>query len=460
MRPFGLNQALPGNFRQNGSGSRSGIGGVRRATAFANCYLAPTAGMFPRRVPARPGGRASRDFPVPPPKNLPMPSQPLQLYIHVPFCEKKCHYCDFASWESPAVTQRKWLDVALREIDKAGEGEFGGARVTTVFFGGGTPSVVPVRYLEDLLARLRDRFDLAGVEEMTLEANPSSLTHDKLQAWRGLGFHRVSMGVQSFHADELALLGRVHTPETAESGLELLASQADFRWSADLIFGLPGQTKERFLASLGRLLRYGPSHVSFYGLTIEEGTTFDALHKAGRLVLPEGEAYQEMYDAGVALLAEHGLARYEVSNFARPGEECRHNVGYWSGARWLAFGPGAHGFDGRRRWMNPRLLEDYLAWGDAGFPDAAREWDELDDAARLVEAVSLGLRQARGFSLGELERAHGATWDPAVFARLESAGYARLEDGRVRLLDKGWPLLDEIAADLLAKAVVAATPRK
>jgi oxygen-independent coproporphyrinogen-3 oxidase len=381
----------------------------------------------------------------------------LQLYVHVPFCEKKCHYCDFASWESPAVTQKKWLDVALREIDHSGKGEFAGAKVGTIFFGGGTQSVVPVRYLEQLLEMLREHFDLSGVNEMTLEANPSSLTHDKLKTWRALGFHRVSVGVQSFHQDELTLLGRVHTPETAESALELLSSEASssgLRYSADLIFGLPGQTTERFVANLERLLRYNPDHISFYGLTIEEGTKFDELHKAGRLTLPEGEVYQAMYDEGVSLLARHGLGRYEVSNFARAGQECRHNQGYWNGARWLAFGPGAHGFDGRRRWMNPRQLEDYLAWGGAGFPDAAREWDELDEAARLTEAVSLGLRQARGFSLADAARDHAVTWDESVFTRFEEAGYFRREDGFVRLQDKGWPLLDEIAADLLAKVSV------
>ena len=391
----------------------------------------------------------------------------LQLYVHVPFCEKKCHYCDFASWESPAVTQKKWLDVALREIDHAAAyngGEFAGAKVSTIFFGGGTPSVVPVRYLEQILAKFREHFDLSEVHEMTLEANPSSLTHDKLAVWRALGFHRVSVGVQSFHQDELTLLGRVHTPETAEAALELLSSEAassGLRYSADLIFGLPGQTTERFLANLERLLRYNPDHISFYGLTIEEGTKFDELHKAGRLVLPEGDVYQGMYDAGVELLGRHGLARYEVSNFARAGQECRHNQGYWNGAlgvRWLAFGPGAHGFDGRRRWMNPRQLEDYLAWGAAGFDDAARQWDELSADDRLTEAVSLGLRQARGFSLASVENEHGATWDDAVFARFESVGYLARENGCVRLMDKGWPLLDEIAADLLAR--VSVTPRK
>ncbi len=352
------------------------------------------------------------------------------------------------------MTQKKWLDVALREIEHAGRGEFAGAKVSTIFFGGGTPSVVPTRYLEQLLAKFREYFDLSEVHEMTLEANPSSLTHDKLKTWRALGFHRVSVGVQSFHQDELTLLGRVHTPETAEAALELLSSEAStsgLRYSADLIFGLPGQTPARFIDNLNRLLRYNPDHISFYGLTIEEGTKFDELHKAGRLTLPEGDIYQNMYDQGVALLGSRGLARYEVSNFARAGQECRHNQGYWNGAAWLAFGPGAHGFDGRRRWMNPRQLEDYLAWGEAGFDDAAREWDDLTDNDRLTEAVSLGLRQARGFSLADLERAHGATWDDAVFARFEAADYLRREDGYVRLMNKGWPLLDEIAADVLAR---------
>jgi oxygen-independent coproporphyrinogen-3 oxidase len=384
----------------------------------------------------------------------------LQLYVHVPFCEKKCHYCDFASWESPAVTQKKWLATALAEIDHAGRGEWGGVKVSTVFFGGGTPSVVPAVYLEKLVAKLGENFDLSDVGEMTLEANPSSLTHDKLKAWRALGFHRVSLGVQSFHQDELTLLGRVHSPETAISGLELLSSEPGLRYSADLIFGLPGQTPERFLSNLETLLQFNPQHISFYGLTIEEGTEFDRRHKAGHLVLPEGDHYQDMYNKGVALLAARGLERYEVSNFAVRGQECRHNEGYWNGAPFLAFGPGAHGFDGERRWENPHDLQDYLAWGDAGFPETAREWDILDADARLTEAVSLGLRQARGFSLREIEGTFGVTWPDSVFAKWEQGACVVRENGRVRLLEAGWPLLDEFAADLLAKANAAVTPRR
>ncbi len=375
----------------------------------------------------------------------------LQLYIHVPFCEKKCHYCDFASWESPAVTQRKWFETTLEEIDRAGKQWTGDRKVRTVFFGGGTPSVVPASFLEKILVKLRANFDLSSIEEMTLEVNPSSLTNDKLNAWRQLGFGRVSLGVQSFDPDELKLLGRVHSPEGAQAALELLASEPGLRFSGDLIFGLPGQTPERFLQNLEMLLQYDPGHVSFYGLTVEAGTMFDRWHRDGKLVLPDGEAYQAMYSEGVALLKRRGLHRYEVSNFSKPGKECLHNQGYWRDAPYLAFGPGAHGYDGVRRWMNPHDLEDYLRWGEQGFPDASREWDELDAEARLAETVSLGLRQAQGFNLVEVELKHGIRFPVSVFEKWETAKCLERVKGSVRLMDEGWPLLDEICADLLAK---------
>ncbi len=378
-----------------------------------------------------------------------------QLYVHVPFCERKCHYCDFASWESPGVTQRAWLETVLREIDHAAL-RFTNVPVSTVFFGGGTPSVVPASHLEKIAAKLREHFDLSGVQEMTLEANPSSLTHDKLKAWRAIGFGRVSLGVQSFDAEELKLLGRVHSPEGAREALEALASESGFCFSGDLIFGIPGQTRERFLSNLETLMSYNPGHVSFYGLTVEEGTEFDHRQKDGRLKLPDDEIYRDLYREGVELLRRHGLRRYETSNFALPGQECIHNRGYWSDAPYLAFGPGAHGYDGQRRWMNPWALKDYLAWGADGFPDSGREWDELDADARLTESVSLGLRQSTGFSLADVAENHGVQWSESAFAKWENAGCLQRAKGRVKLCDEGWPLLDEICADLLAKA----RPRK
>ena len=180
-------------------------------------------------------------------------SKALQLYVHVPFCEKKCHYCDFASWELPAVQQRRWTDVILKELAaRAPLAE--GRPVDTIFFGGGTPSLLATEFLERIVADIRSLYDLSRLREMSIECNPSSLKKEKLDLYHRLGFTRMSIGIQSFHADELTRLGRVHTPETARQALETVGADGRFQFSGDLIFGVPGQTEASFLASLSSLL--------------------------------------------------------------------------------------------------------------------------------------------------------------------------------------------------------------
>lgn len=373
----------------------------------------------------------------------------LQLYLHVPFCEKKCHYCDFASWEMPAVQQRRWTEVALKELDaRAPLAE--GRTIDTVFFGGGTPSLLAPEFMEAIVARMRERYDMSRVREMSLECNPSSLKRDRLDLYHRLGFTRASVGIQSFHADELQRLGRVHTVETAHLALETMRTDGRFRFSGDLIFGVPGQTVERFLASLRELLSHGPDHVSFYGLTIEDGTEFARQKAAGTLAMPEDATYNEMYRAGVAVLAEAGFRRYEVSNFCRPGHASLHNQGYWNGAEYLSFGPGAHAYIGGRRLVSPRDFEGYLAWGAAGFPDSGCDIDALTAEDRLTEAMMLGLRQDTGAELAAL-RGLGLDLPEAALRKWIDAGMLERTRDTVRLIDEGWLLLDEISADLLAR---------
>ena len=389
---------------------------------------------------------------------------PLQLYLHVPFCEKKCHYCDFASWELPAVQQRRWTETVLRELEaKAGEAR--GRKVDTVFFGGGTPSLLASEFLRQVVEAMGKHYDLSAVREMSLECNPSSLNREKLDLYHALGFGRVSLGIQSFHAHELALLGRVHTVETAARALETMASDGRFQFSGDLIFGVPGQTRESFLESLGRLVGFGPDHVSFYGLTIEDGTEFARRRDAGLLSLPEDGSYNRMYQDGAELLERAGYLRYEVSNFSRPGQTCRHNQGYWNGAEYLAFGPGAHGFFAGRRMVSPRDFEGYIAWGAAGFPEDACVVEVLGAEERLSEAVLLGLRQAAGVDLEALRRGFGFTVGEDVLGKWRAVGMLEQEGalpGRkgalpgpegatIRLVGDGWLFLDEIGADLLAR---------
>jgi putative oxygen-independent coproporphyrinogen III oxidase len=381
-------------------------------------------------------------------------SQPIQLYVHVPFCEKKCHYCDFASWELPAVQQRRWTETILKEI--AGRAHLAHGRpVDTVFFGGGTPSLLATEFLERILAEIRSLYDLSRMREMSIECNPSSLKKEKLDLYHKLGFTRMSIGIQSFHADELTRLGRVHTPETARLALETVGADGRFEFSGDLIFGVPGQTEASFLASLEILIGLNPDHVSFYGLTIEAGTEFARQQASGALIMPEDGIYNGMYTAGVELLKRHGYHRYEVSNFSRPGKPSLHNQGYWTGVEYLAFGPGAHSFFAGKRTVSPRSFEGYLEWGGRGF-DAESCAEETLSADNLVaEAVLLGLRQAAGVDLRRL-RETGFELPSEVLGKWERAGMLARDGETIRLIDEGWLFLDEIGSDLLARGSAAA----
>ncbi len=381
-------------------------------------------------------------------------SSPIQLYVHVPFCEKKCHYCDFASWELPAVQQRRWTDVILKEL--AGRAPLArGRTVDTVFFGGGTPSLLATEFLERIVAEIRSLYDLSRVREMSIECNPSSLKKDKLDLYHRLGFTRMSIGIQSFHADELVRLGRVHTPETARQALETVGADGRFQFSGDLIFGVPGQTEASFLSSLATLLDYKTDHVSFYGLTIEDGTEFAKQQASGALIMPEDGIYNGMYTAGVELLKSRGYERYEVSNFSRPGRPSLHNQGYWNGVEYLAFGPGAHSFFAGKRTVSPRSFEGYLEWGSRGFDAGTCVMEELTDENRVSEAVLLGLRQSSGVDLGAL-RNMGFTLPAEVLAKWRKVGMLEREGEVIRLVDEGWLFLDEIGSDLLARGVSAA----
>jgi putative oxygen-independent coproporphyrinogen III oxidase len=340
--------------------------------------------------------------------------------------------------------------VILREIETRFPSAQGRS-VDTVFFGGGTPSLLAAEFMERIHAAIRSRYDLSNLREMTIECNPSSLKREKLDFYSSLGFTRMSIGIQSFHADELRRLGRVHTPETARQALEAVAADGRFHFSGDLIFGAPGQTGESFLESLDILLSHGPDHVSFYGLTIEEGTEFARQKASGALIMPEDGIYNGMYAAGVSLLEERGYSRYEVSNFCKPGRSSLHNQGYWNNAEYAAFGPGAHCFLGGKRSVSPASFEAYLEWGARGFDAASCTEEILTRADMATEAVLLGLRQAGGADMERLRRL-GLEIPEGVLGKWEAVGMLARENDRIRLIGDGWLFLDEIGSDLLARS--------
>lgn len=295
---------------------------------------------------------------------------------------------------------------------------------------------------------MRRNFDLAQDAEWSVEANPASLDAEKLGILMSHGVGRISLGIQSFEPDLLEIMGRAHDDRQAARTLDLVAASG-LRWSGDLIFALPGQSVGRFLSSLELLLEWSPRHVSFYGLTWEPGTPFRKALDEGRMAEASEDDWAAMYAGGVDRLADAGIHRYEVSNFAAPGDECRHNQSYWkTDSVWLAAGNAAHGYRPHVRWRNPRGLGAWSAWADRGFPAGDLEMEHLDPEERWTEEWFLGLRTRVGVSPGKLAEAFAFTVPQDRLRRRIEAGHVEEEDGRIRLKGDGWLLLDAIAAEL------------
>jgi putative oxygen-independent coproporphyrinogen III oxidase len=329
------------------------------------------------------------------------------LYLHVPFCSRVCPYCDFAVTTGGPARRRAFVDHLLAEVDLwAGEAE-GFGPFDTVYLGGGTPSALAIEDLARLLAALRERLAVTPDARLFFEANPEDVTPASLQAWRGLGFATLSLGVQSLDAAELAFLGRRHGPEAARQSVRLAREAGFGTVSLDLIFGLPGQTPETWRRTLEAAVELAPDHISCYQLTFHEGTPFGRDLERGRLAEMPEPAQAEIFALTHALLADAGYPAYEVSNFARaPEHRSRHNRKYWDHTPYLGLGPSAHSFDGRERWWNERRLGDWsarLAQGER--PIAGRE--QLTPEQRALEALMLGLRTADGLDLGRLRQRYG-----------------------------------------------------
>ncbi|MCS7296600.1 MAG: radical SAM family heme chaperone HemW [Bacteroidia bacterium] len=279
------------------------------------------------------------------------------LYIHIPFCRRACHYCDFYFTPRSSLMEA-YVEALLKEMQLY-HPLLEKVRIRTLFFGGGTPSWLPLNLYQKIFDHLM-KFQTFSPIEITIEANPEDITPENLRAWKALGITRVSLGIQSFSEQVLQMLGRFHRPSSATQAL-LYLSEANFpSWSADLIFGVPGQTLEEFLKDLDHLLIYLPPHLSLYGLTIEERTVLYKKHKQGRLPPMDEDLYISMYLAAHELLHQKGYKWYEISNWAQEGHECQHNWRYWRRLSYIGLGPSAHSYIPEQRWANRRSLKDYL----------------------------------------------------------------------------------------------------
>lgn len=315
------------------------------------------------------------------------------LYVHIPFCPKICPYCSFYKETSDRNKTRAFLDALLRELD--GRQETGGRlRPRTIFFGGGTPSALSTPQLDYLLTGLRARLDLGALQEWTLEMNPATVSLEKARALRALGVNRVSMGVQSWDPALLLTLGRVHTAEQARRSYEILREAGFDNVNLDLIFGIPGQTRAQWERSLAATAALGPEHISAYNLTYEEDTEYFARFTRGEY-RQDAEADADLFEFTADFLLAAGYPPYEISNFARPGRECAHNLAYWRGADYLGLGPSAFTTVGERRWSNVRDTAEYNARIARG--ERAEDFAEaISPATRRAESIAFGLRTRDG----------------------------------------------------------------
>jgi len=373
---------------------------------------------------------------------------PLALYVHWPFCVSKCPYCDFNSHVREQVDQARWRAALLADLAHEAR-ETAGARLGSIFFGGGTPSLMPPETVAAIIATAERAWGFEPGIEITLEANPSSVEAARFADLAGAGINRVSLGLQALDDAALRFLGRAHDVDEGLAALD--TAQAAFgRVSFDLIYARPDQTVRAWEAELRRAIGFGTAHLSLYQLTIEPGTRFATEAAAGRLTIPDADTAADLFEATRAITGAAGLPAYEVSNHARPGAESRHNLAYWRYTGYAGVGPGAHGRRGRHATMRHRKPENWLAAVDRNGHGMQAE-EPLDARAEATEALVMGLRLAEGVAVGSLA-ARGidiaALLDGPAVERLTVHGLIERDDDRLRLTEAGAPLLDAVLREI------------
>jgi oxygen-independent coproporphyrinogen-3 oxidase len=363
----------------------------------------------------------------------------VHLYLHVPFCARRCSYCDFAIAVRRDVPTDAYVRAVLREWEgwQGHESWVGSEVVDTIYFGGGTPSRLDPRGISAIRERAAGDRLVSPSAEVTLEANPDDVTPGQAAAWAAAGVNRVSLGAQSFDAAVLAWMHRTHTAGQIEAAVERLRSAGIGELSLDLIFGLPASLRRNWRADLQRALALGPDHLSLYGLTVEDHTPLAKWAARGEVVPVDEDRYAAEFMEADAMLGEAGYEHYEVSNYARPGRRARHNSAYWRRAPFIGLGPSAHSAWGRQRQWNLREWTAYeraVAAGESPVVGSER----LDEEAVELEELYLGLRTREGVAAERLSPDTRAAW--------LSAGWASACDGRIRLSAEGWLRLDALAA--------------
>ena len=369
----------------------------------------------------------------------------LELYFHIPFCIKKCEYCDFLSGPATRTRQEDYIYALLREMKTISEKEK--RSVDTIFIGGGTPSVPDCDVMEKFLKGMREDFNVSPDAEITIEANPGTLTPEKLQLYRKYGINRISIGLQSPKDKELKILGRIHNYSQFLESYHMAREAGFSNINIDLMFAIPGQTCKGWLENLRTVAELGPEHISAYSLIIEEGTPF---YKK-ELDLPDEDSEYIMYEDTGRILGEYGYHQYEISNYAKKGRRCRHNEGYWTRMEYLGLGLGAASLLGNRRFSNTDSMEEYLK--NSGSPEKIRKNQEnLSTYDEMAEFMFLGLRMTEGISVKRFQECFGVSIEKIygkVIDGYKKQGILIEKNGRIFLSRPGIHVSNTIMADFL-----------
>lgn len=416
--------------------------------------------------------------------------RPLGVYVHIPFCAKKCSYCDFLSAPAEVAEQEKYVNALIEEI-KGYRQYVEGYQVKTLYFGGGTPSILPIEMIERILRALEDTFELNLFEkvkdkkqlkkekkekkkkekeqieeteaeeslELTIEVNPGTVTKEKLEAYKGLGFNRLSIGIQSANDEELKLLGRIHTFDEAKQCF-LWAREAGFdNISVDVISALPKQTLSTYKETLEKIIALSPEHISSYSLIVEEGTPFYdkyAEGKANEEELPSEELDREMYACTKEMLQAAGYERYEISNYAKPGFESRHNTSYWTGTEYLGLGRGASSLFTNARYHNEADMAEYIRKSKTG-EDVRCDIERLVESEQMEEFMILGLRLMKGISREEFQKRFGRAVETVygtAIKKLQKEDLLTVEGDRIHLTDLGIDVSNRVFVEFVPEEFV------
>ncbi len=359
----------------------------------------------------------------------------LGIYVHIPFCRQKCSYCDFYSVNWNDESENKYVEAVLNEIKGYKERLNGQYVADSVFFGGGTPTIIKPESLYKIMEALRDLIEVNKNSEISMEANPNTLTFEKLREYREIGINRLSIGVQSLNDDILKKIGRVHDSRQAIESIDRAKSAGFSNINTDVMFNIPGQEVSDIEDTISRLIERNIEHISFYSLKLEKGTPMYALEKNNKIVMPDEEYEREMYYAGRSLMERNNFLQYEISNFSKNGFECRHNLKYWSQDVYIGLGPSAHSFMDGVRYSNPADLKMYCV---SGFNRIVHERMNYEDL--MFEYIMLRLRLSEGVDIHEFNSRFSTDFIKIYQEQISHLGknnLIELSDGHIKLTEKG-----------------------